>query len=187
MADNKFELDPGPEWPPLHVTIVDPDPSWAPRFELEAALLRGALGSRLIEIHHFGSTAVPGLAAKPIVDIAIVVEGEPADLALEPLRAIGYVHRRRTHRDDLLFLGKGDGHEVHLQVFGVGNPEVRRLLRLRDYLRSHPEESQRYADLKRALADKHAGAVRYYARDKFFELQELNARAERWDTERLPS
>ena len=181
---NKFEVDPGPEWPSLHVQIVDHDPSWALRFATERDLLVGAIPSLVGALHHFGSTAVRGLAAKPIVDIALEVSCAISDVpaeALQALRAIGYVHRRRTHREDMLFLGKGEGHEVHLQVFEQGNAEVARLVRLRDYLRAHPDEVAAYGTLKRMLAERHEGSARFYAKDKYLELVGYNDRAQQWE------
>lgn len=143
--------------------VVEPDATWPQQYDELAAAVARALGDRVVEIHHVGSTAVPGLPAKPIIDVDLVV-ADPADEAayVPDLQALGLVHwltepdwhqhrlLKRLAQDD-----DEDGHEprVHLHVFGPGCPEVVRHLMFRDWLRAHPEDRDRYAAAKReALA-----------------------------------
>jgi GrpB-like predicted nucleotidyltransferase (UPF0157 family) len=134
--------------------IEESDPTWAQRYGvLEAQILEG-LGDRVIGIQHIGSTAIPGLPAKPIIDIDLVV-ADPADEAayVADLEALGYVH----------WLTEPDWHQhrllkqlqeprVHLHVFGKDCPEIIRHQMFRDWLIAHPEDRTRYADAKRIAA-----------------------------------
>jgi len=135
--------------------IVDYDPAWPTMFEAERARLAPALGDRARRIDHHGSTAVPGLAAKPIIDIQISVASlrplEPLVAALAPL---GYVHV--PHADDACcpFLHRPATwpHTHHVHLVEAGGLEERRTLAFRDYLRAHRDEAREYERLKRALA-----------------------------------
>lgn len=134
--------------------IEESDPTWAQRYGvLEAQILEG-LGDRVIGIQHIGSTAVPGLPAKPIIDIDLAV-ADPADESayVPDLEALGYVH----------WLTEPDWHQhrlfkqlteprVHLHVFGTSCPEMVRHQMFRDWLIAHPEDRTRYADAKRTAA-----------------------------------
>ena len=134
--------------------IEEHDPTWAQRYGvLEDQILEG-LGDRVIGIQHIGSTAVPGLPAKPIIDIDLAV-ADPADEAayVPDLEALGYVH----------WLTEPDWHQhrlfkqlqeprVHLHVFGTNCPEMVQHQMFRDWLIAHPEDRTRYADAKRTAA-----------------------------------
>lgn len=142
--------DQGPAQPPA---VVDYDPAWPLVYEQIAAQVRDALGDRVLEIHHVGSTSVPGLAAKPIIDIDLLV-ADPADedAYVPALEAIGFIHRIREpwwweHR--LLRLPEP---EVHLHVFGFEAPEPVRHRLFRDWLRRHPDDRDRYAAAKRTAS-----------------------------------
>jgi len=139
------------------VTIVEYNPSWSLLFEQEAANIRQVLGNLVLTIEHIGSTAVPGLAAKPIIDLMVGVrslaDGQQAVPALE---ALGYVYWREDPRPGRMFFVKGmppfglqRTHHVH--VVEAYEEFWERLL-FRDYLRRHPDEAQRYEALKRDLA-----------------------------------
>jgi GrpB-like predicted nucleotidyltransferase (UPF0157 family) len=134
--------------------IEEPDPTWVQRYgELEAQVLR-ALGDRVIEIQHIGSTSVPGLPAKPIIDIDLAV-ADPDDEAAyaSDLEALGYVHwltEPNWHRHRLFkLLGEP---RVHLHVFAPDCPEMVRHQMFRDWLLAHPEDRLRYASAKRTAA-----------------------------------
>jgi GrpB-like predicted nucleotidyltransferase (UPF0157 family)/uncharacterized protein YqeY len=135
--------------------IQDYDPTWPETFSKLAARVRAALGSLVITIEHIGSTAVPGLAAKPIIDIDVVLSS-PADLpeAIQLLGRIGYVHE-----GDLGIAGREAFHSPpgtsghHLYVLSVGANELRRHLTFRDALRADSDLRDRYSALKRLLAE----------------------------------
>jgi GrpB-like predicted nucleotidyltransferase (UPF0157 family) len=139
------------------VELVAYDPSWPARYEAEAGAIRTALaGLAAFELVHFGSTAIPGLAAKPIIDIMLIAGDQSAWPALiEPIKTVGYVFWADNPRRDRLFLVKGmppfgarRTHHLHVRT-----PEDARVaLVFCDYLRQRPEEAARYAALKSELA-----------------------------------
>jgi gamma-glutamyl-gamma-aminobutyrate hydrolase PuuD len=141
------------------VQIVDPDPTWAGRFEEEAKRLAAILPAELVtRIDHIGSTAVPDLPAKPIIDIQVSVRTlEPVAAVVAPLRAAGYRHAIDPWSDDHEFFSRDDGdvRAVHVHVCLAGSPWERRHLGFRDWLRIHPDDAADYAALKRALAASH--------------------------------
>lgn len=141
----------------LHVTppIAPYDPGWVAAFELERDRVAAALGSLARRIDHHGSTAVPGLAAKPIIDIQLSVDDlKPLEAYARPLIALGYTHL--PHPDDAVcpfFYRPQDWpHSHHVHVVQFGGDEERRTLAFRDYLRDHGNVARDYADLKRRLA-----------------------------------
>jgi GrpB-like predicted nucleotidyltransferase (UPF0157 family) len=137
------------------VIIVAYDPRWAHEFEAERARIGEALGALALRIDHHGSTAVPGLAAKPIIDIQISVARLDAIATYaERLAPIGYVHL--PHEDDAVcpFFHRPAQwpHTHHVHVVEAGGDEERRTLAFRDYLREHEPVAREYETLKRALA-----------------------------------
>ncbi len=169
------------------ITLVPSDPAWPAQFQREAARIGAALGARALRIEHIGSTAVPGLIAKPIVDILLVV----ADCADEPaylpdLAAAGY-HLRIREPDPAggeVFHGvephrvfKGPEIDLNLHVYSAGSGEIDRLLLMRDRLRAEPSERERYARVKTELAANHWETVQAYADAKDSVIAEIVARA----------
>ena len=144
------------------IRIVPYDSAWPVQFEAEAAKLRAALGDRALRIEHVGSTSVPGLAAKPVIDIQVSVATlEPPDRHSAQLAGLGYHHIPLGPFDLVYpFFQKPaqwpSTHHVHLCVFG--DEQERRHLAFRDYLRGHPAVAAEYAELKRTLAVDHDGA-----------------------------
>lgn len=143
------------------IDIVAYDSGWPAAFEAEARRLRAALGELALRIDHNGSTAVPGLAAKPIIDIQISVAAlQPVSAYGDRLAAIGYVHV--PHADDAFcpFFHRPAAwpHTHHVHVVERGGPEERRTLAFRDFLRDHPVSAREYEDLKRTLAAQFSGS-----------------------------
>jgi GrpB-like predicted nucleotidyltransferase (UPF0157 family) len=135
--------------------IVPSDPRWPAAFEAEAVRLRTALGALALRIDHHGSTSIPGLAAKPIIDIQVSVAAlQPLAAYGERLRALGYVHV--PHPDDSFspFFHRPIRwpHSHHVHVVERNGREERRTLAFRDYLRDHPDVAREYEDLKRTTA-----------------------------------
>jgi len=144
---------PGHALKPYTIRIEEYDDEWPRRFDNAERLIRGALGDRFCDLHHVGSTAVPGLPGKPFVDVDLVV-ADPADEAsyVPDLEAAGFSHRIREpwwHEHRLLVQPEP---RVTLHVFGPDCPEVIRHLMFRDWLRDRPDERDRYASAKRAAA-----------------------------------
>jgi GrpB-like predicted nucleotidyltransferase (UPF0157 family) len=139
---------------PQPVTIEDYNPAWTEWFEMLRAMVGDALQDLAVAIEHVGSTAVPGLAAKPIVDIDVVIPTR-SDLieAIRRMAAIGYLHEGDLGVADREAFAHPPGLPVHhLYVCSRQSPELQRHLLFRDFLRLHPQEMQAYAELKRVLA-----------------------------------
>jgi GrpB-like predicted nucleotidyltransferase (UPF0157 family) len=143
------------------ITIDPYDPAWPARFEVEADSIRRLLGELVLLVEHVGSTAVPGLAAKPVIDIQVSVASlEPVTHFIERLARIGYGHVSLGSFDMVYpFFQKPavwpSTHHVHLCV--AGSEQERKHLVFRDYLRQHPSVAGKYAALKRRLASDHHG------------------------------
>ena len=140
---------------PPAIEIAPYDPAWAERFTREAERLRGALGAVAVRIDHVGSTSVPGLAAKPVIDIQISVRRlEPMTPYRAPLEALGYTFLFDPEFPDYPFfhLPAAHPHTHHIHLCEVNGLHERRHLAFRDYLRAHPETVAEYEALKRRLA-----------------------------------
>ncbi len=138
---------------PIEISAYDP--AWPRLFEREATRIRAALGERVLMLEHVGSTSVPGLAAKPRIDILLVV----ADSADEPsyvpaLEAAGYALRIREPGWHEHRMFKGPDADINLHVFSQACPEIDRMLLFRDWLRAHPADRDLYERTKRHLARK---------------------------------
>ncbi len=137
------------------IRVLAYDPEWPGRFERERLLLEEAIGQWVVDgIHHVGSTAVPGLDAKPIVDILVGVEGlEASRDCFAPLAALDYLYAP-YRPDEMHWFCKPDPSRRthHLHLVPVGSPRYRSEIDFRDRLRSSPAEARAYADLKRRLA-----------------------------------
>ena len=146
------------------IVLVAYDPRWPILFEREAARIRGVLGDSALQIEHVGSTSVPGLVAKPIIDTVLVVANSADELRYLPeLEAAGYQVRIREpewHEHRLL---KGPDTDTNLHVFSFGCPEIGRMLQFRDWLRSNPADREWYARAKQSLAEKEWKQVQDYA------------------------
>ncbi len=151
---------------PHPVRIADYDPGWPALYATEAACLREALGSAAVRIEHVGSTAVPGLPAKPTIDIQVsVVSFEPFDAYGEPLRRLGYEHRPNDEPRHRFFALWGPDSErvAHVHVCEAGGEWERRHLAFRDALRSDPDLRARYEAEKRRVAALHPDDSLAYA------------------------
>ena len=160
------------------ITLAEPDPQWPALFDREAARIRQALGAAVVRLEHAGSTSVPGLVAKPIVDIVLVVRDSADEPSYVPaLTAAGYrlVIREPGWFEHRLF--KGPDTDVNLHVFTDGEAEVDRMLRFRDRLRSDARDRDLYARTKRELAAKEWRHVQHYAQAKSDVVQQILERA----------
>ena len=138
------------------VTLVPYDPAWPQMFEAERKNIEAALGDWVIEIHHIGSTAIPGLAAKPVIDIMIAVRQlEDAIECIGSLGDLGYAFIDHPQNTDRRFFRKGVPRTHHVHIVAQGNAELRDHLAFRDALRSNPAWRDQYAALKIDLAERH--------------------------------
>jgi GrpB-like predicted nucleotidyltransferase (UPF0157 family) len=163
---------------PQSIVVADYDPAWPERFRREEARIRSSLGEAALSVEHIGSTSVPGLAAKPIVDILLVVEDSGDEPSYLPaLEAAGYVLRVREPDFDEHRMFRTPEKDVHLHVFSAGSPEIERCLQLRDHLRENQEDRELYARTKRELASRDWPSMQHYAEAKTEVIEGIIARA----------
>lgn len=168
------ELEPLAE----RIQIVEYDPQWPKFFEREAERIRAALGERALRVEHAGSTSVPGLAAKPIIDILLVVVKSADEGAYAPaLEAAGYTLRIREPKWHEHRMFKGPDTDINLHVHSAGCREIERVLLFRDWLRSNGADRELYARTKIELAQRDWKYVQNYADAKSALIEEILARA----------
>jgi len=154
------------------------DPAWPGQYQAEAAKIRAALGEAAIVLEHVGSTSIPGLPAKPIIDIVLCVADSADENAYVPaLTAQGYrLHLREPDWEQHRVM-KGQWPWVNLHVFTFGSPEPDRMLAFRDRCRTHPEELKLYQETKQALASQVWRHVQHYANAKSEVVEAIIGRA----------
>ena len=160
------------------IALSEYDPRWPVLYAREAARVRAALGDRVLLLEHCGSTSVPGLAAKPIVDMVLALDDSADEPAYVPdLEAAGYVLRIRERDWYEHRVFKGPDTNINMHVFTAGCPEIARMLAFRDRLRSHDADRALYERTKRELASRRWRFVQNYADAKTEVVQAITARA----------
>jgi len=160
------------------VMLSDYDPEWPVRFEREAARIRDLLGERVKLLEHAGSTSVPGLTAKPILDMVLAVANSSDEPSYVPaLEQGGYVLRIREPNWFEHRMLKGTGQEFNLHVFSEGCTEIDQMLLFRDWLRANAEDRELYASKKRELVQRKWRFVQNYSDAKSEVVQQILARA----------
>jgi len=161
------------------IHLAEYDPAWPLLYEREAARIRATLGDRVRRLEHVGSTSVPGLSAKPVIDIVLAVPDSADEAAYVPdMEAGGYVVRIREpdwfeHR-----LFKGPDTNINLHTFTEGCPEIDRMTGFRDWLREHDDERDLYERTKRDLAAREWRHVQHYADAKSEVVEGIIARSQ---------
>jgi GrpB-like predicted nucleotidyltransferase (UPF0157 family) len=158
-------------------------PEWPARFQKEAGRMRRLLGDTMVDAHHIGSTSVPGLAAKPVIDLMPVVreialvDERDSEMVAEGYRSWGEhgIAGRRFYTRDR---GGVRTHNVH--VFAAGSPEIERHLALAAYLRAHPEVRREYEALKRAVYAEHPDEIAAYCAGKDAWIKRMEPVAVEW-------
>jgi GrpB-like predicted nucleotidyltransferase (UPF0157 family) len=159
------------------IVLLTYDPRWPQIFSTEAKRLVGVLGEQALSIEHVGSTSVPGLAAKPIIDIVLVVSDSANEPAYVPdLEAAGYVLRIREPHWFEHRVFKGPTADINLHVFTAGCPEIARMLAFRDRLRESETDRERYATVKETLARQEWKYVQDYADAKTAAIEDILTR-----------
>ena len=163
---------------PQAIVVADYDPAWPERFRHEEEKIRGALGEAALSVEHIGSTSVPGLAAKPIVDVLLVVEDSgDEDSYLPALEEAGYVLRVREPDFHEHRMFRTPEKDVHVHVYSSRSPEIGRCLLLRERLRADEEDRELYARTKRDLASRDWPSMQHYAEAKTEVIEGIVARA----------
>ncbi len=164
------------------VQLAEYDPGWPGQYELEAARIRAALGDRVLRLEHVGSTSVPGLAAKPVIDILLVVADPAEEEAYVPaLEQAGYrlvIREPDWYQHRLLNPREATGPGVNLHVHPPDSPEIARNLRFRDRLRADRADRELYERTKRQLAARDWTYMQQYADAKGEVVEAIMRRAD---------
>ena len=138
------------------IRVVDYNPDWPGIYQVEKVKLEQALGPLIVDIQHVGSTSIPGLAAKPIIDILVGIKEYPMpDAAVQAVVDLGYVYMGEYGIPRRHYFHKGVPRSHHVHVIEMDNPEWDNFVLFRDYLRTHPQTLSDYEALKREMARKH--------------------------------
>ncbi len=163
------------------VEVVPHNPRWRDAFATEAKQLAAALGENVIAIHHIGSTAIPDIYAKPIIDVLVEVSDiTEVDGQSSAMESLGYEVMDEFGISGRRYFRKNNQEGIrthHIHAFAVGSAEVARHLAFRDYMIAHPEDAQRYSELKRKLAEAHAQNADAYIDGKDGFIKEMDRRA----------
>ena len=168
------------------VEVVPHNPQWRDAFEAEAKHVAAALGENVVAIHHIGSTAIPNIYAKPVIDLLVEVRDiTEVDGQSSAMESLGYevmgeygIPGRRYFRKD-----NQEGIRTHhIHAFEASSAEVERHLAFRDYMIAHPGDAQRYSELKRKLAEEHPQSTDGYIDGKDGFIKEMDRRAAQWRT-----
>jgi GrpB-like predicted nucleotidyltransferase (UPF0157 family) len=166
------------------VEVVPHNSHWRDAFEAEAKHVAGALGENVVAIHHIGSTAIPNIYAKPVIDLLVEVRNiTEVDGQSSAMESLGYevmgeygISGRRYFRKD-----NPEGIRTHnIHAFEAGSAQVKRHLAFRDYMIAHPVEAQMYSELKRKLAGEHPQSFDGYMDGKDGFIKEMDQRAAQW-------
>jgi GrpB-like predicted nucleotidyltransferase (UPF0157 family) len=165
------------------IELAPYNPDWPAKYELEAQRLIPVFGEQLISIQHIGSTAIPGIKAKPVIDIMIVVQDLELVEEFNPeMIGLGYTPRGEAGIPGRRFFRK-DTQEIrshHVHVYARGHEAIQTQLNFRDFLRAHPEDAQAYSRLKEALAAAYPFDPGMYTESKTEFILEINQRAVDW-------
>lgn len=160
------------------ITLQEYDSCWPKLFDREAKRIRAILGNKILQLEHVGSTSVPGLCAKPIIDIIMVVKDSADEKSyVSDLEEAGYTLRIREPEWFEHRLLKGPDTDINLHVFSEGASEVDRMLRFRNWLRTNNTDRDKYAAVKRNLAGREWRYVQHYADAKGSIVGEIMERA----------
>ncbi len=172
------------------VVVIPHDPSWTEQYKQEAARLTAVFEPILLDIQHIGSTAIPGILAKPIIDIIIVVTEiaavAPLMVAMENLdyHSKGEYGIPGRH---YFYKGSAEHHTHHVHVYGASNSEIARHLDFRDFLRQHPAKARAYGQLKAQLAQQFFTDPLAYTQNKTAFIQEIESQAAQWRKKQVSS
>ncbi|MDN6580554.1 MAG: GrpB family protein [Tetragenococcus koreensis] len=160
------------------IELAEYDPNWINLFEREAKRIKSILGNKVLQLEHVGSTSVPGLCAKPIIDILLVVADSSDELSyVSTLKAAGYTLRIREPEWYEHRLFKGPDTDINLHVFSAGALEINKMLLFRNWLRTNREDREKYAKVKRELAQNTWENVQDYADAKTEIIERIMKRA----------
>jgi len=166
------------------IQVEDYDPRWPFLFEQEKARITAILGNRVSMVEHIGSTAIPGMTAKPVIDIAVGIRSlSQARTYIPCLEGLGYVYEPTLEQrlPERLFFWKGTPtiHTYHLHMAELDNPMLLRPIQFRDYLRNHPDAARKYGELKKELAKSCEQDMDAYVAGKTAFIERIMRKAEK--------
>lgn len=165
------------------IEVVPHDPAWADAYQTEVHKLSAAFASDQAEFHHIGSTAIPGILAKPVIDIMVVVAKlERVEDWIPKMAVRGYEYRGEAGIPGRQFFRKDTNgvRSHHVHIFEAGHPNIAVQINFRDYLRAHPAEAQAYSRLKQELAARFRHSPEEYTEAKTDFITHINQLAEDW-------
>jgi GrpB-like predicted nucleotidyltransferase (UPF0157 family) len=166
------------------VEVVPYRPTWRDAFETEAKSVSNGLGKNVVAIHHIGSTAIPNICAKPIIDLLIEVKDiTDVDGQRSAMQSLGYEVMGEFGIPGRRFFLKNNQEGVrthHIQTFEIGSAQIERHLAFRDYMIAHPKDAQKYSQLKRELATKYPQNIDEYMDGKDEFIKEMDQKAAQW-------
>lgn len=175
----------------MQVRVVPHNPQWQKLFEVESKRIIEALEENIVAIHHIGSTAIPGIYAKPIVDLLGEVKSLPElDDQRSYMEALGYEVIGEFGIPGRRYFRKNNTESIrtyHVHIFEMGSEQVSRHLAFRDYMIAHPTDAQRYSELKRRLAQKHPTDIEAYMGGKDGFIKAIDQAAMQWRWQKLGS
>lgn len=185
-TDTSDHREQTPDSDPLNerIKVVAHDPDWTRKFDSEAVVLRDALGSALVALHHIGSTSIPGICAKPVIDVLAEIDSldglderahRMVEVGYEAMGEYGIPGRRYFRRDDARGV-----RETQVHAFVTGSEAAVRHLAFRDYLRANPAVAQEYSELKLRLASRHPTNMEAYMDGKNPFIRETERVALAW-------
>lgn len=166
------------------VEVVKYNPKWGEKFQIEAQKINHILGENIIAIHHIGSTAIPDIYAKPIIDILVEVkELVKVDARNSSMESLGYKVMGEFGIAERRYFCKHNQEGIrthHVHIFEVNSKQVERHLAFRDYIIYHPEDAHKYSELKRSLAQKYPTDIDSYMNGKDGFIKEVDRKVAQW-------
>jgi len=164
------------------VEVVPYEKKWSKLFQNESNNIKNILGDLIVSIHHVGSTAIPNMDAKPVIDILIeVTEINKVDSFNKKMNNLGYIALGENGILNRRFFSKGGNNRTHhIHIFETGNSEINRHLLFRDYLIAHPKDAKKYSLLKQRLAHEYPENIDMYIKGKDAFIKELDKKAKEW-------
>lgn len=164
------------------VGVVSYNPNWKDMYKEESEKIENMLNDIIIDIHHIGSTAIPGIKAKPVIDILVEVKNiEGVDQYNHKMKELGYEAMGEYGIPKRRFFRKGENKRTHhIHIFQTGNEEIERHINFKEYLIAHPDKAREYSKLKEKLSNKYTYDVKNYTNSKSDFIKEIDKKAKLW-------
>ena len=164
------------------VEVVSYNSNWKRMYKEESEKIKNILNDIIVDIHHIGSTAIPGIKAKPVIDILVEVKDiEAVDRYNNKMEELGYEVMGEYGIPKRRFFRKGENKRTHhIHIFQVGNEEIERHINFKEYLIAHPDKAREYSKLKEKLANKYTYGAENYTNGKNDFIKEIDRKAKLW-------